>query len=219
MAAMDIGCFLPRAAHRSGGRSSPAISPAARRNSGADRLRCDMPPRRAVLASRAQLGVTMLRALALLLLIFVVAAPAAAQEYQSKELAEAATDYRQELIDSVPAGKKQPALIPRLRRDADAEYRAKRYAQAIDDLAKAIAYGADDGLVWLRLAQALAGGGRPGVGGAGAGEGRRPKRPRPGGRLQRLSQIDRPGRARHRAVSDWPGLRPPRQAERGARSL
>src|SRR6266851_687654 len=116
-----------------------------------------MPPPGAVLASRAQVGVTMLRALALLLLIFVAAAPAAAQEYQSRELAEAAADYRQELIDSVPAGKKQPALIPRLRRDADAEYRAKRYAQAIDDLAKAIAYGADDGLVWLRLAQALAG--------------------------------------------------------------
>src|SRR5439155_8947630 len=64
--------------------------------------------------------------------------------------------YRQELIESVPANKKQPALIPRLRRDADAEYRAKRYAQTIDDLSKAIAYGADDGLVWLRLAQALA---------------------------------------------------------------
>src|SRR5712692_691610 len=98
----------------------------------------------------------MLRALWLLVLV-AIAAPAAAQEYQSKELAEAAAAYRQELIDSVPAGKKQPALIPRLRRDADAEYRAKRYAQAIDDLAKAIAYGADDGLVWLRLAQALAG--------------------------------------------------------------
>src|SRR5205085_5935375 len=39
----------------------------------------------------------------------------------------------------------------------DAEYRAKRYAQAIDDLTKSIAYGADDGLIWLRLAQALAG--------------------------------------------------------------
>ncbi len=98
----------------------------------------------------------MLRAVSLLLLV-LVAAPAAAQEYQSKELAEAAADYRQELIDSVPAAKKQPALIPRLRRDADAEYRAKRYPQAIDDLTKAIAYGADDGLVWVRLAQALAG--------------------------------------------------------------
>src|SRR5438105_2814380 len=98
----------------------------------------------------------MLRALSLLVVV-LLAVPAVAQEYQSKELTEAATDYRQELIDSVPAAKKQPALIPRLRRDADAEYRAKRYAQAIDDLTKAIAYGADDGLVWLRLAQALAG--------------------------------------------------------------
>jgi alpha-2-macroglobulin len=97
----------------------------------------------------------MLRALSLLLLV-LFAAPAMAQEYQSTELADAANDYRQELIDSVPAAKKQPALIPRLRRDADAEYRAKRYAQAIDDLTKAIANGADDGLVWLRLAQALA---------------------------------------------------------------
>src|SRR5712691_13172910 len=96
------------------------------------------------------------RALCLFVLM-LVAAPAAAQEYRSTELAEAGAAYRQELIDSIPAGKKQPALIPRLRRDADAEYRAKRYAQAIDDLAKAIAYGADDGLVWLRLGQALAG--------------------------------------------------------------
>src|SRR5712692_7983614 len=98
----------------------------------------------------------MLRALWLLVLV-AIAAPAAAQEYQSKELAEAAAAYRQELIDSIPAAKKQPALIARLRRDADAEYRAKRYAQAIDDLTKAIAFGADDGLVWLRLAQAFAG--------------------------------------------------------------
>jgi tetratricopeptide (TPR) repeat protein len=97
----------------------------------------------------------MLRPLSLLVL-FLFAAPAAAQEYQSKELAEAAAAYRQELIDSIPAAKKQPALIPRLRRDADAEYRAKRYSQASDDLKRAIAYGADDGLVWLRLAQALA---------------------------------------------------------------
>ncbi len=98
----------------------------------------------------------MLRALWLLVLIFV-AAPAVAQEYQSKELAEAAASYRKELIDSVPANKRQPALIPRLRRDADEEYRAKRYSQAIGDLTRAIAYGADDGLVWLRLAQALMG--------------------------------------------------------------
>jgi len=98
----------------------------------------------------------MLRALGLFLLVFI-AAPAAAQEYRSSELAEAGAAYRTELIDSIPAARKQPALIARLRRDADAEYRAKRYAQAIEDLTKAIAYGADDGLVWLRLAQAFAG--------------------------------------------------------------
>jgi tetratricopeptide (TPR) repeat protein len=98
----------------------------------------------------------MLRALWLFVLVFV-AAPAAAQEYRSSELAEAAAAYRTELIDSIPAVRKQPALIARLRRDADAEYRAKRYSQAIEDLTKAIAYGADDGLVWLRLAQAFAG--------------------------------------------------------------
>src|SRR6266849_126183 len=97
----------------------------------------------------------MLRALWLLVLV-AIAAPAAAQEYQSKELADAAAQYRQELIDSIPAAKKQPASIPRLRRDADAEYRARRYPQAIDDLKQAIAYGADDGLIWLRLAQAQA---------------------------------------------------------------
>src|ERR1700730_18834972 len=97
----------------------------------------------------------MLRALALFVLA-LYAAPAAAQEYQSKELAEAGAAYRQELIDSVPVNKRQPSLIARLRSDADAEYRAKRYPQAIDDLSKAIAYGADDGLVWLRLAQSLA---------------------------------------------------------------
>jgi alpha-2-macroglobulin len=97
-----------------------------------------------------------LRALSLLLVV-LIAAPAAAQEYRSQALAEAATAYREALLDSVPAAKKEPTLIPRLRRDADAEHRAKRYAQAIDDLSRAIAFGADDGLVWLRLAQALAG--------------------------------------------------------------
>src|SRR5712691_2461344 len=97
----------------------------------------------------------MLRFLSLLVVV-LIAAPASAQEYQSKELADAASTYRQELIDSIPAAKKQPALIPRLRRDADAEYRAKRYPQTIDDLSRAIAYGADDGLVWLRLAPAQA---------------------------------------------------------------
>ncbi len=91
-----------------------------------------------------------------LLVLVVIATPAAAQEYQSKELADAAAQYRQELIDGIPAAKKDPALVPRLRRDADAEYRAHRYPQAIDDLRRAIAFGADDGLVWLRLAQALA---------------------------------------------------------------
>lgn len=98
----------------------------------------------------------MLRALCLLLAV-VVAVPAAAQEYRSKDLADAAASYRQELVDSIPAAKKDAALIPRLRQDAAAEYRAKRYAQAIDDLREAIANGADDGVVWLRLAQALAG--------------------------------------------------------------
>src|SRR5207237_9717501 len=93
----------------------------------------------------------MLRSLSLLVAV-LLAAPASAQEYQSKELADAAAQYRQELVDSIPAAKKQPALIPRLRRDADAEYRAKRYRQATDDLSQAIAHGADDGLVWLPLA-------------------------------------------------------------------
>ncbi len=98
----------------------------------------------------------MLRALSFLLLV-LIAAPAAAQEYQSKELAEAAAAYRTELIDSIPVAERKPALIPQLRRAADAEYQAKRYAQAAGNLALAIASGADDGLVWLRLAQALAG--------------------------------------------------------------
>ena len=110
-----------------------------------------------------------------------------AQEYQSKELAEAAAAYRQELLDSVPANKRQPALIPRLRRDADDDYRAKRYSRAIDDLTRAIAFGADDG---LDLAAAR------------AESGRAPRRSHAGQRLQRLSQIDRSGRARQRAVPD-----------------
>jgi len=97
----------------------------------------------------------MLRGL-LLFVLLAAAAPALAQGYESKELAEAAAAYRQELIDSIPAGSKQPALIARLRRDADEEFRAKRYVQAIDDLTRAIAFGADDGLLWLRLAQKLA---------------------------------------------------------------
>ena len=65
-----------------------------------------------------------------------------------------ARDYRQDLLDRVRANKRLPNLIPRLKKDADEEYRAKRYSQAIDDLEKAISYGADDGLIWLRLAQA-----------------------------------------------------------------
>ena len=73
----------------------------------------------------------MLRALFVLCLVSV-AAPALAQEYQSKELADAARDWRRELIDSVPANKKQPAQIAGWRRTADAEYQAKRYAAAIE---------------------------------------------------------------------------------------
>src|SRR5262252_9402292 len=93
----------------------------------------------------------MLRSLLVLCLVF--ASPALAQEYQSKELADAARDWRQELIDSVPASKKQPGLIAGWRRAADADYQTKRYAAAIDEWTRAIANGADDGLVWLRLAQ------------------------------------------------------------------
>ncbi|HZT86504.1 MAG TPA: MG2 domain-containing protein [Stellaceae bacterium] len=95
----------------------------------------------------------MLRGLALFVLL-VAAVPAAAQQYQSKELAEAAQLYAQELTDSIPAKAKVPGRIPGLRRDAEADYKAERYAAAIDELTRAIAYGADDGLVWLRLAQA-----------------------------------------------------------------
>src|SRR6516225_3243070 len=94
----------------------------------------------------------MLRSLLVLCLI-TVASPALAQDYQSKELADAARDWRQQLIDSIPANKKQPGLVAGLRRMADADYHAKRYAPAIDELTRAIANGADDGLVWLQLAQ------------------------------------------------------------------
>src|SRR5215470_4862794 len=93
----------------------------------------------------------MLRAL-LLFLVFAVA-PATAQEYQSKELADAAREWRQELVESVPANKKQPGLVAGLRRTAETEYQAKDYSAAIGKLTSAIANGADDGLVWLRLAQ------------------------------------------------------------------
>ncbi|HJU17826.1 MAG TPA: MG2 domain-containing protein [Stellaceae bacterium] len=101
----------------------------------------------------------MLRALFLIIVAVTAAVPAAAQDYQSQDLAEAAAQYRQDLIDAVPAEKRQPGLISRLREDAEAEYQAKRYAQAIEDLGRAIAYGADDGRVWLSLAQSLAAGG------------------------------------------------------------
>src|SRR6516165_7768333 len=94
----------------------------------------------------------MLRSLLVLCLV-CIASPALAQEYQSKELADTARDWRQQLIDSVPANKKQPGLIAGWRRAADADYQAKRYAAAIDELTRAITNGADDGLVWLRLAQ------------------------------------------------------------------
>ena len=94
----------------------------------------------------------MLRSLLVLCLV-CIASPALAQEYQSKELADTARDWRQQLIDSVPANKKQPGLVAGWRRTADADYQAKRYAAAIDELTRAIANGADDGLVWLRLAQ------------------------------------------------------------------
>src|SRR5215468_4052508 len=94
----------------------------------------------------------MLRALLVLCLVSI-AGPALTQEYQSKELAEGARDWRQELVDRIPANKRQPAMIAGWRRAADGDYQAKRYAAAIDELTRAIANGADDGLVWLRLAQ------------------------------------------------------------------
>src|SRR6202011_1583220 len=90
----------------------------------------------------------MLRALLVLCLVST-AAPGMAQEYQSKELADAAHDWRRELIDSVPANKKQPALIAGWRRTADADYQAKRYAAAIEELTRALATGADGGRAWL----------------------------------------------------------------------
>src|SRR6201997_3628650 len=95
----------------------------------------------------------MLRTLLVLCLICVTA-PALAQEYQSRELAGAARDWRQQLIDSVPANKKQPNLAAASRRTAEIEYQAKDYSAAVGKLTNAIANGADDGLVWLRLAQA-----------------------------------------------------------------
>src|SRR5262249_27485376 len=89
-----------------------------------------------------------------LVLLVGWAAPGAAAEYESKELADAGKDYHQDLLDRVAAAKRQPSQIPRLRKDAEEEYRIKRYSQAVGGLEKAISFGADDGLVWLRLAQA-----------------------------------------------------------------
>src|SRR5690242_9596575 len=94
----------------------------------------------------------MLRALLVLCVVFI-AAPALAQEYQSKELADAARDWRRELTDSVPANRRQPALVAGWRRTAEADFQAKHFGGATDLLRRAIANGADDGLVWLRLAQ------------------------------------------------------------------
>src|SRR5215472_13360558 len=94
----------------------------------------------------------MLRSLFVICLVCFTA-PALGEEYQSKELADAAKDWRQELIDSVLANKKQPNLVAGLRRTAEVEYQAKDYRAAIGKLTSAIANGADDGLVWLRLAQ------------------------------------------------------------------
>jgi alpha-2-macroglobulin len=91
-----------------------------------------------------------------LVLLVLLLEPALSQEYRSEELAEAAAAYRQSLLESVPAAQRQPALIARLRRDADEESHAKRHRQAIDYLTRAIAFGADDGLIWLRLAQNMA---------------------------------------------------------------
>lgn len=48
-----------------------------------------------------------------------VAAPAVAEEYQSKDLAAAASDWRRELIERIPANKHQPAMIADWRRMAD----------------------------------------------------------------------------------------------------
>src|SRR5438105_4707966 len=95
----------------------------------------------------------MLRALLVMCLVSI-AGPVLAQEYQSKELADAASAWRRELIDRIPANNRQPAMIAGWRRMAESDYQAKRYPAAIDELTRAIANGADDGLVWLRLAQA-----------------------------------------------------------------
>jgi hypothetical protein len=107
----------------------------------------------------------MLRALLVLCLV-AVSGPALTQEYQSKELADAARDWRRELIESVPVNKKQPALIAGWRRAAETDYQAKRYAAAIDQLTRAIANGADDGLAWLHPDPLPASGAREWLGGS-----------------------------------------------------
>jgi uncharacterized protein YfaS (alpha-2-macroglobulin family) len=100
----------------------------------------------------------MLRSLLVFCLVWVTV-PALAQDYQSKDLADAARDWRQELIGGIPANKKQPNLVAGLRRAAEIEYQAKDYRAAVGRLRSAIANGADDGLAWLRLAQSEFGAG------------------------------------------------------------
>ena len=101
----------------------------------------------------------MLRALSLVLVLVVGswAAPATAADYESKELADAGNTYHQGLLGTLSPGQRNAKLIARLRKDADEEIQAKRWQQAVDDLEKAVANGADDGLVWLRLAEAQLG--------------------------------------------------------------
>ena len=62
----------------------------------------------------------MLRALLVLCLVSI-GAPGLAQEYQSKDLAEAASEWRRELIERIPANKRQPAMIAGWRRMAESE--------------------------------------------------------------------------------------------------
>ena len=93
----------------------------------------------------------MLRAL-LLFLVFA-AAPAWAQGYSSKELDEAAQNWRRELIDSIPAEQKQPDLIAALSATAAADFAAGRYAPAVEELQRVIANGGESAEIWLRLAE------------------------------------------------------------------
>src|SRR5579872_527824 len=107
-------------------------------------------------AGFGRLGVFMFRILSFVLMLIAGswALPGLAADYDSKELADAGAQYKQDLLDKVPAVKRKPNLIQRLRSDAADEYKAKRYDKAVEDLETAISYGADDGLVWLRLSQA-----------------------------------------------------------------